>query len=214
MKMLKYQSKSSLLHTKATFKALVDAMVPETQELSKKQSSIQSFEALDYNIDEYLNWSLDHSISQTMLKVVFKIHLAKPTAKMLDKAARQLVESAGNKKPIKPVISREKGTFAALAPNDRLRAISILEQLNVNLSSLPIPFWNNSGFVVSTIDSIIMSSTIGYYSGWSGYGSTCLETPEKRKMEHFPIAWEQVGYPGPSKGYHALRGYLLYKFTE
>jgi hypothetical protein len=212
--MLKYQSRSSLSHTKATFKALVDAVVPEIPETAEKQSSIHSFGALDYSIDEYQIWSLNNSLSLTIFRLFFKVDLAKPVAKMLDKAAKQLIKSEGNKEPIKYDILREKGPFAALAPNDRLRAITLLEQLKVNLFSLPIPFWNNPGFIVSTIDNIIMFCTIGYYSGWSGYSSTCTETPERRKVKQFPTCWKQVQYPGPAKGYHAFKGYLLYKFTE
>lgn len=47
--------------------------------------------------------------------------------------------------------------------------------------------------------------TMGFYSEWSGYGSTRLKPPNERVFEFPPISWKQVGYPGPSLGYHALR---------
>lgn len=50
---------------------------------------------------------------------------------------------------------------------------------------------------------------MGYYSEWSGYGSTRLEKPDQRRLEFFPISWKQVGYPGPSLGYRAFRKPLL-----
>lgn len=212
--MFKTQRKSKLSHTNATFKALNDAVIPEPLDLAQKQGPIQLSGTSVPCIDQYQIWELNHSLSQTMLKTVFHIHLAKPTAKMLDKAARQLIKNTGNKEPINPVMLHEAGTFAALAPSDRLRALSLLEQLKVNPFSLPILFFMNPGLVLSITCLAIMLSTIGYYSGWSGYGSTGLETPEKRTTEHFPAGWKQAGYPGPSKGYHSFRGYLIDEFTE
>lgn len=214
MKMLKSLRKSKLSKTKSTFKAFTDAVISETQDLDGKQGSIQLPGALQDNIFEYQIWSLNHSLSQTMFKMNFNIHLAKPTAKMLNIAAKQLINNAGNKEPINSVILCEGGAFATLSPSDRLRAISLLEQLRVNPLRLPIPFWNNPGLVLSIISTIMMFNTIGYYSGWSGYGSTSLETPEKRTVEYFPICWKETEYPGPSRGYHRLRGYLIDKFIE
>ena len=206
------RNKYILPQTQAAFKALVDAVVPVTPELTEEQGSIQSFGALDLRTDEYQIWSLDHYLSLNIIIKSFNIHLANATAEMLNIAAKQLLYIGGNKKPVNSAILPEKGTFAALAPSDRFLAITLLEQLD--LASLPIPFRNYMGFVFTITVSITLLATIGYYTEWSGYGSTRMETPEKRKLEHFPTGWKQVGYPGPSKGYHALRGYLIEKFTE
>lgn len=48
---------------------------------------------------------------------------------------------------------------------------------------------------------------MGYYSEWYGYGYgyTRLETPNNRILKFHPLSWKQVGYPGPSLGYRALR---------
>lgn len=212
--MLKSEKESELSLTELTFEALVAAVIPETSDLTGKQDHFQSYGALECNLHEYQIWSLDHSLSQTILKVGINVHLAKPTAKMLNIAAKQLINNAGNKEPINSLILCQGKEFVALSPSDRLRAIALLEQLKVNSLSLPLPFWNNPGLVLSIIGTIMMFSTIGYYSGWSGYGSSSLETPEKREVEDFPICWKQTGYPGPSKGYHSLRGYLIEKFME
>ena len=57
-------------------------------------------------------------------------------------------------------------------------------------------------------------TVFGYYSEWSEYGVTRLAQFEERKLEEMPVSWKQVGYPGRSYRYHALRGYLVEKFIE
>jgi len=212
--MLKNQSKHPLPNTKSTFNALVDAIIPSTPETSENQGSIQLSGALASHTDEYEIWSLDHFLSLNISILNFSIYLANATAKMLDIAARQLIDSEGNKEPINFTILLEECAFTALASNDRFRAITLLEQNKVDITLLPIPFRNNPGFIFAITGGIAMFATIGYYTDWSGYGSSRMNTPEKRKLEHFPVGWKQVGYPGPSKGYHAFRGYLVEKCTE
>lgn len=210
----RFQKKSNLPHTMATFKALNDAVIPPSPDLAKKPDLIHSSAPAEHRIDEYQLWTLNHSLLQIILKLVVKVHLAKPTAKMLDKAASQLINDAGHKEPVDPIILNDTGSFAALAPNDRLRALLLLEQTSVSPFSLPLLFVNNPGLVLSVTGTLIMLTTIGYYSGWTGYGSTSLKRPEKRMVEHFPESWKEIGYPGPSKGYHGFRGYLFDDFTE
>ena len=71
------------------------------------------------------------------------------------------------------------------------------EYLILSLNSYDIPF-NITG-------SLNRFTMMGYYSEWYGYGSTRLEVPDQRRLEYFPLSWQQVGYPGPSLGYRALR---------
>lgn len=211
---IKFQTNNTLPQTKGAFKALVDAIVPVTPELTEKQGSIQSFGALDAHIDEYQIWSLDHYLSLKILIDEFDINVANLTAGLMNTAAKQLIHTGRNKKPINQEIESEEGTFAALAPIDRLRAITILENLEVDIGSLPIPFNIYPSFALSSCFSLALLTILGYYTEWSGYGSTRMETPDKRKLEHFPIGWKQVGYPGVSKGYRVLRGHLIEKFSE
>ncbi len=207
--MLKTPEKSRLSHTNATFKALNNAFIPELQDLALKQGHL-----LEHRIDKYQIWALNHSLSPTVLEMVFNIQLAEPTAKMLDEAARELIKNAGNKEPINLIMLQDAGLFAALAPSDRLRAVALLEQLKVNPFSLPVLFLMNPGLMLSVTGTVIMLTTIGYYSGWSVYGFNSLQTPEKLTVENFPAGWKQAGYPGPSNGYHCFRGYLIDEFTE
>jgi len=214
MKILKLQRKNSKLRTEATFKALLDATIPRTTEFVEKKDEVHSFGAVDLDTYKYPIWGLDHSTFISIFKMNFKIHLSKPTAEMLDIAAKELIDKRENKESINYSILNKEGEFAALSPNDRFRAIMLLEELKVNLKNLPIPFWNNWQFANPIIKTMIMFNTIGYYSGWSELNQTSMQTYEKRKEEDIPTSWKQVGYPGPSNGYHALRGYLFKKFTE
>lgn len=209
-----FQGNNTLLPTKATFKALVDSIVPPTEDLAEHQASFYSIGAVASHTDEYQISTLNHYVSLKIILRNFNIYLANATAQMLNAAAGQLISTKKNAKPINNAIASEEGIFAALEPTDRCRAISLLEHLQVDLANLPVPFRNNPGIVLAMISIMTMLTTTGYYSEWSGYGSTRLKPPDKRKIEHFPTGWQQVGYPGPSKGYHALRGYLVAKFTE
>ncbi|MEL7655898.1 MAG: hypothetical protein AAGU75_08320 [Bacillota bacterium] len=64
---------------------------------------------------------------------------------------------------------------------------------------------NHYNMPFSIMGSFNRFTMMGYYSEWYGYGSTRLETPDQRRLEFFPLSWEQVEYPGPSLGYRVLR---------
>jgi hypothetical protein len=204
-----FQGKNTLPQTKTAFKALTGSIIPNTYELTEKQAPLYAIGALDLHTSEYLICTLDHYVSLKLILKNFNIYLANATAEMLNIAARQLISTGGNEKPINPAVPTEQGIFAALEATDRCRTIILLEQLKVDLTSLPVPFRHNPGIVLAMVSIITVLATAGYYSEWSGYGSTRLAPPGKRKIEHLPTGWKQIGYPGPSKGYHALRGYLI-----
>ena len=199
-KMMKYQ-KDSLRRTQETFQAYVDAVIPRTPGLAEEFGRIQFFGALNLHTDEYVTLSLNY----------YYIPMAEPTAEMLDVAAERLVIMDGNKSLVN--FSRFMGgsAFAAIDHSDRFRAITLLEQLNIYLADLPIPFQGNSELILYTTSSLNRFTMMGYYSEWSGYGSTRLETPNQRKLEHHPLSWKQIGYPGPSLGYRVLRKGDLYE---
>ncbi|QHQ63171.1 hypothetical protein Ana3638_22325 [Anaerocolumna sedimenticola] len=191
----KDQNYYSLQYTLDTFKALVDAIIPRTPGLAEEYGKIQYYGALNLHIDEYMVYTLNF----------YSIPLAEPTALMLDLAADQLVFNGGNTRLLDFARFPVGGTFAALAPIDRFRALTLLEQLKVYILDLPKPFKGNSGLALTITGDLSRYTMMGYYSEWSGYGSTRLESPDNRKLEFYPLSWEQVGYPGPSLGYRALR---------
>lgn len=185
----------SMQYTIETFKALVDAIIPRTPGLAEEYGKIQYFGALNLHTDEYLILTLNN----------YYIPLAEPTETMLDVAADQLVFIGDNKRLLDFSRFPGGGTFAALAPGDRFRALTLLGQLKVYLADLQMPFRDNPGLVLSITIVLNRFTMMGYYSEWSGYGSTRLNTPNNRVLEYFPLSWKQVGYPGPSLGYRALR---------
>jgi len=199
-KMVKYQKDSSR-RTQETFQAYVDAVIPRTPGLAEEFGRIQFFGALNLHTDEYVMLSLNY----------YYIPMAEPTAEMLDVAAEQLVIMDANKSLVN--FSRFMGgsAFAAIDHNDRFRAITLLEQLNIYLADLPIPFQGNSELILYTTSSLNRFTMMGYYSEWSGYGSTRLASPNQRKLEYYPLSWKQIGYPGPSLGYRVLRKGDLYE---
>lgn len=208
------QENHTLPQTKAVFEALADSIVPQGHDRIEGQAAIDTIGTLDLHPDQYQVYILNHYLSLKLILIHVHFGLANVTAKMLNEAARQLISAGRNENPVNPAIAAEKGIFAALHATDRCRAITLLEQLQADLANLPVPFRNNPGSVRAMISVITMLATNGYYSEWPGYGSTRLQSPEKRKIEQFPAGWKQVGYPGPSKGHHAFRGYLVDNFTE
>ncbi len=212
--MLKFQTNSVLPATQTVFRALVDAIIPTSQELEEQQASLQSLGALHVNTADYLSWSLNHNLALILFNMKLKLNLANATAAMLNIAAQQLIETGKYTKPLDVSLLSEHCSFAALESSDRLRVIRLLEQQKVAPSKLPVPFHNNPDFVLAITGVLTLLVISGYYTEWSGYGSTSTQAPEQRVLEHFPTGWKQVGYPGPSLGYHAFRGYLLEQFTK
>jgi len=193
-KMIKYQNQS-LKRTQETFQAFVDAVIPRTPGLAEEFGRIQFFGALDLHTEEYLIYSLNY----------YYIPLAEPMADLLDISAEQLVIRDGNNSLMNFSKFMGGSAFAALDPSDRFRALTLLEKLNIYLADLPIPFQDNPESILYNTSTLNRFTMMGYYSEWSGYGSTRLDTPEQRKLEYHPLSWKQIGYPGPSLGYRALR---------
>jgi len=181
---------------KLTLGALVDAIIPNTPRLAFDLGAIQAVGGLYSHIDEYLSWSLDHFF--------FNVNLASPTAELLDIAASQLIEMGEAGESLDPAASPKGSCFAALSQKDRLKAIALL----------PFPYENNPIFIQIIADALNRFTVFGYYSEWSGYGVTRFTPFEGRKLEDIPVSWKQVRYPGKAHRYHALRGYLVDKFTE
>ena len=187
---------------RATFQALTDALVPTTNEYGYPPF----FNSGDRNVHEYVIYCLDHytSVQQQLHHAI--IPLAYPTAIMLDAAAIQLVNARqatpSGQSPF-PVF------FSCLSKIDRIRTLSALENLDIDLFLLPTPYQNNAGLIKYVIDALNRFSLFGYYSEWPAYGSTRMFPPNNRRLEFFPLSWREVGYPGVSFGYRDFRGFLL-----
>ncbi len=186
----------------ATFHALTDALAPTT-------NSPSSFnETDDRHVHQYVIYSLNHYITVQNQLYSSTLPLAYPTALMLDAAAMQFI----NRHPSAPYEESPfpgGRIFSHLSKMDRIRTLSMLENLDLDLFLLPDPFQNNAGLIRFMVDTLNRFSLFGYYSEWAAYGSTRLLPPNQRRLEFFPLSWREVGYPGVSYGYRAFRGFLL-----
>ncbi len=172
----------SLRQTDETYKAFVDAIIPRTPELAVEFGRIQYYGALDLDTDEYMIMSLNN--------IYFPI--AEAAAELLNMAAEQFTLG-------------ERNSFAELLPLERLQVLNLLVEPEVRDMDFPEVFRDDPDSRLNVMSIMNRFAMMGYYSEWSGYGSTRLEPPDQRVLEYFPLSWEQVGYPGPSPGYRALR---------
>lgn len=191
--------------TTATFRALVEAIVPQSPAYAVYGAEYAAG-AVELQIHDYMIWELDHWFSFFFGINLTNYPLAAPTAAMLNAGAEQFIASGQAQTPLYTMAG---GAFASLSPRDRIRTLAMLENLQVDLGSLPPPYRDDGGFLKFMIDFLNRQTMFGNYSEWNAYGSTRLNTPVRRRLEYFPISWRQVGYPGVSLGYRALRGFLL-----
>jgi hypothetical protein len=192
-------------YIRSTFQALVHAIIPP-----HLRYSVQVAGAQELHVNEYVIWILDHSIALPVKEQLNLVNgsMSKSTAELLDVGAAQLVKTGQNLYPLNATIFPSGGPFTALSPIDRLRAITLIELLEIDLEKLNTPYKNNPGLVRNMMDVLNELSMFGHYSEWTAYGTTRLFSPEYRRVEYFPHGWFQTNYPGPSFGYRDFRGYL------
>ncbi|MFC0561233.1 hypothetical protein [Halalkalibacter alkalisediminis] len=193
---------TSTAHTRATFMAFADAVIPSTNG------------ALDLRLDDYLIFGLDHYISIQGQWGMNNIQLSSVTAGVLDAGAKQLILSQKVQETPNHSIFPEGGPFSSLSVNDRFEAIHLLENGQVDMESLPPPFQGNLGLVENILGNLHQMILLGYYSEWFSLGTTRLAPPENRKIERPFMTWDLVHYPGPAFGYRDLRGFLVKNFSE
>ncbi|WP_134687212.1 hypothetical protein [Brevibacillus migulae] len=198
-------------YTRATFQAFVDALIPATPDLTATGVTFgaESAGALELLVHEFVIQELNFSVSPLAGQTLLDTSPATGAAQLLDAAAVQLIQSGEAREPLDVYAFPGGGSFSALSRRDRLRAVDKLSMLDIDLESLPPPYTNNSAFVENVTVMFNLLAMFGFYSEWSGYGTTRFFSPDERKVECFPLSWIQTGYPGRSLGYRALRGYLL-----
>lgn len=177
-----------------TFKAFADSMVPRSPELAEQYGRVQYYGALDLHTDEYLIMSLDSLV----------VPLAIPVAQALNTAAELFLYNKGGKQNHSSPSAWT--SFLRLSPDERLQVIDLLIQPE-GAAYFPTLMQMGGENIFSVVSSLNQLTMLGYYSEWSGYGSTRLAPPNQRVLEHRPVGWEQTGYPGPSRGYRVSRSY-------
>ena len=182
-------------NTEKTFEAYADAILPRMPELALEYGEVQYYGAIDFNTNEYIIFVLDF----------FTVPLADPVAMAINLATWNLIYESEDHKPRDYHIKPKNNIFESLAPKERLIAIEQLQERNTNLENLPDVFYQDPEVILFVTSSLTLTAYMGYYSEWFGYGTTRLDMPNQRVLEFYPLSWRQIGYPGPSLGYRALR---------
>ncbi len=173
-----------------TFQALVDAIIPRTPMLAQEYGRIQYYGALDQQVEQFLIYELDR----------YPEPMAIATADILNAAATLWRRDQGYYGSV---------SFAMLSPIERLSVLGLLREEAQDPTILAILSEVDPGLWMTAISMLDTYTLMGYYSEWFGYGTTRLRPPQERIMEFRPMSWLQIGYPGPSQGYRALRAVTL-----
>ena len=213
------------LHTVVTFRAIVDAVVPETPELDPELGPEHVPGGLAVGLDEFAVTYVDDGFQLGLPYVGPRgnIPLADPIAGILDLAALRLVDRGANTGELdddRPVslltpgeaspraVRKAAGPFSKLSRRDRLRAIGLLDELELEINQFEDELFEFDGGLVGQL--VVGFTEMIYYSEWQGYDEF-TQPPSDRVHPNDSAAvqsWRQTGYPGFSDGYAALRGYL------
>ena len=213
------------VRTKVTFRAVVDAVLPATPGLADELGPEHVPGGLEIDLDDFLVTYVDNlfQFGLPYFGPQGNLPLAGPVAHILDAAALTLLARNENESEPKgervvrllgpedssPLVARlTAGKFAKLSRRDRLRAISILDEFEVEVSPFEETLFEvDAGFIGQLV---IGFAEMIYYSEWQGY-ERFRRPPSERVHPNDPAAvqsWRQTGYPGFAAGYAALRGYV------
>lgn len=216
-------------HTRLTYAAIVDAVVPRTPELREDLGDEHVPGGLETGIDAYL---------VTYANTLFaglgpagdrtgNLRLAEAVATIVEEAATELVARGANEDPPSPryvedltdrsttvgeaVDVAAAGLFPRLSRRDRLNALSLLDEKQLDTAALadgtPLPLFESDGGLIPTL--VVGFTEVVYYSEWQGYEDITVP-PSDREFTNDPDAvqsWRQTGFPGFADGYAAFRGY-------
>ncbi len=145
----------------------------------------------------------------TVHRVVQNYPYAPAFTLVFDVVAAEFLARGANEDPPSPNDQFPGGgTFTRLSRQDRLRCLwtivdgSVVDDLDELLSPL-VPDLGILKYVVMAVNGL---HGFGYYTEWSGYGTTKTEMPNDRELQT-PAgevqSRRQSGYPGPAPGYAA-----------
>lgn len=212
-------------HTRVTFRAITDAVVPETPTLAEDIGPEHAAGGLAIDLDEFAITYVDDGFQFGLphLGPQGNMPIADPIAHVLDTAALTLLERGDNEAepsldralsllgPDDPPAAKPEdavGPFAKLSRRDRLRAISLLDEFEIEFSPTDDDLFELDAGLVGQL--VIGFIEMIYYSEWQGYDDF-TDPPNQRDHPNDPSAiqsWRQTGFPGFANGYAALRGYV------
>jgi hypothetical protein len=213
------------LHTVVTFRAVVDAVIPETPELDPELGPEHVPGGLTVGLEQFVVTYVDDGFQLGLPYIGPRgnVPLADPIAQILDVAALTLVDRGADTAGLdddRPLALLEPGeasprtvraaagAFSKLSRRDRLRAVGLLDELELRISQFEDELFEFDGGLVGQL--VVGFTEMIYYSEWQGYDEF-TQPPSERVHPNDSAAvqsWRQTGYPGFSDGYAALRGYL------
>lgn len=212
-------------HTRVTFRAIADAVVPETPGLAEEIGPEHVSGGLAVELDDFAVTYVDDGFQLGLphLGPQGNIPIADPVAHLLDSAALTLLERGDNERdpdvdralsllgpddPSPTIVEDVVGPFAKLSRRDRLRAIAIVDEFDVEFSPTDDDLLELDAGLVGQL--VIGFMEMIYYSEWQGYDEF-TQPPSRRVHPNDRSAvqsWRQTGFPGFANGYAALRGYV------
>lgn len=190
-------------HTVATWKAVVDCIIPETPDLATRLGEEHQPGGLAVGLEIGLIEFIDSFLApEATVPRAYATGETPPLsaviADILDGAASELIARGGNEDPVKQRFEHG-GPFASLSRTDRYRAIRNIETEGGKYGS----------FVAAIVAAF---PAILYYSEWSGYDD--FSDKHDRTFSGDVQSWTQTDYPGPTDGFAVLLGYEVRTFEE
>lgn len=206
-------------HTADTFAALVDVVVPETPGLAIQLGDEHEPGGLAIGLDEflvtYVNTLFQHGVEG--VGHVGDIRLSEALTEVLDATSTELLARDLNEHPPGEYAPQGEdwsagGPFVRLHPEDRVRAMALLDEDEKDWSSAPLPGPVAEGDAGLFVQLAVSFTEVVYYSEWQGYppGEGITAPPSERPDRIAPSdvqSWSQTGFPGIATGHSALRGY-------
>jgi hypothetical protein len=184
-------------YARGTIAALVDAVVPATPDAG---DDVQAAGALDIDLDETVETAfneLQEAPEGPIRSLGYEtMPFAPLLALLLDVGALELILTREREEPLQS----PGGPFSRLAPEDRMRAIRLLEADGV-LPALDERYDAPIGIVAYLMQGALFITTMAAYSDWG-------DDSER------PQGWDQADYPGAADGYAVHMGYEVDEFEE
>lgn len=192
-------------HTLATWRAVVDAVVPRTPGLGEELGEEHVPGGLDVDLHvgliEFVNSFISPEAAAPRIAPTGEtVPLSEAVAAALDAGAAELLARGGNRDDPDASGLDGGGPFASLSRRDRFRAMADMEEQGGTYG----------GFVVALAAAF---PAILYYSEWDGYVDFSA-SPSERTFTGEVQSWTQTDYEGPTTGAAVLRGYELDEFEE
>jgi hypothetical protein len=189
-------------YARGTIAALVDAVVPETPGADAEQAPGALAIDLDETVATAFN-ELQEAPEGPLRSLGYEtMPFAPVLALLLDIGALELILRREREESLRsPKTAYAGGLFSRLGPEDRMRAVRLLESdglfpaLDERYENAPV------GIVAYLMQGALFITMMAAYSDWGDD----TESPQ---------GWTQADYPGPADGYAVHMGYEVETFAE